>query len=106
MLRFMPWPGHTSPMARVAVVFTGGTISMRHDPAASGNVPTLRGAELLASVPGLDAIAEVEPIDWGLVPASHLSFDQVLEIGRILADALARPEIDGAVVVQGTDVIE
>jgi L-asparaginase len=93
-------------MARVAVVFTGGTISMRHDPAASGNVPTLRGAELLASVPGLDAIAEVEPIDWGLVPASHLSFDQVLEIGRILADALARPEIDGAVVVQGTDVIE
>ena len=93
-------------MARVAVVFTGGTISMRHDPAASGNVPTLRAEELLASVPGLDAIADVEPIDWGLVPASHLSFDQVLEIGSILAAQLARPEIDGAVVVQGTDTIE
>jgi len=72
----------------------------------SGNVPTLGGAELLASVPDLDAIADIEPIDWGLVPASHLSFDQVLEIGRILAEQLARPEIDGAVVVQGTDVIE
>ena len=93
-------------MARVAVVFTGGTISMRHDPAAAGNVPSLRGDELLASVPGLAEIAEIEPIDWGLVPASHLSFDQVLEIGRILADQLARPDIDGAVVVQGTDVIE
>ncbi len=93
-------------MARVAVVFTGGTISMRHDPASSGDVPSLRGLELLASVPGVEAIAEVEPIDWGLVPASHLSFGQVLEIGRILAGALARPEIDGAVVVQGTDVIE
>jgi len=93
-------------MARVAVVFTGGTISMRHDPAASGNVPTLRAEELLASVPGLDAIADVEPIDWGLVPASHLAFDQVLEIGGILAAQLARPEIDGAVVVQGTDTIE
>ncbi|HYI68005.1 MAG TPA: asparaginase [Candidatus Limnocylindrales bacterium] len=93
-------------MARIAVVFTGGTISMRHDSRAGGNLPTLGGDALLASVPGLAAIAEIEPIDWGLVPASHLSFDQVLEIGRIIADRLAQPDIDGAVVVQGTDVIE
>ena len=91
-------------MARVAVIFTGGTISMRSS--GSGNVPTLRGDELLSRVDGLDAIADVEPIDWGLVPASHLSFAQVLEIGRILASQLERREIDGAVVVQGTDVME
>jgi L-asparaginase len=90
----------------IAIIFTGGTIAMRRDPGSGGNLPTLRGEDLLASVPGLDAIAEIEPIDWGLVPASHLSFDQVLEIGRLLADALSRPEVDGAVVVQGTDVIE
>jgi L-asparaginase len=93
-------------MARVAVVFTGGTISMQHDPSAGGNLPSLRGDELLASVTGLAEIAEIEAIDWGLVPASHLSFEQVLEIGRTVADRLAQPEIDGAVVVQGTDVIE
>lgn len=93
-------------MARVAVVFTGGTIAMRSDVGSAGNVPTLRGVDLLASVPGLDTIADVEPIDWGLIPASHLSFDQVLELGRIVATQLQRPEIDGAVVVQGTDVIE
>ncbi len=97
---------HTWPMARVAVVFTGGTISMRHDAGAGGNLPAMRGDELLASVPGLADIAEIEPIDWGLVPASHLSFEQVLEIGRLVADRLAQPEIDGVVVVQGTDVIE
>ncbi|MBW3612348.1 MAG: asparaginase [Chloroflexi bacterium] len=91
-------------MSRIAVVFTGGTIAMRQG--SGGNVPSLRGDDLLASVPGLDAVAEVEPIDWGLVPASHLTFDQVLDIGRVLARQLARPEIDGAVVVQGTDVIE
>ena len=72
----------------------------------AGNVPTLRGDELLATVPGLADLADVEPIDWGLVPASHLTFAQVLEIGEILARELARPNIDGAVVVQGTDVIE
>ena len=79
---------------------------MRHDPGSAGNLPTLRAHELLSAVPGLDTIADVEPIDWGLVPASHLTFDEVLEIGGILAGALARPEIAGAVVVQGTDVIE
>ena len=89
---------------RIAVIFTGGTISMRSS--GAGNVPTLRGDELLATVPGLADLADVEPIDWGLVPASHLTFAQVLEIGEILARELARPDIDGAVVVQGTDVIE
>ncbi len=93
-------------MARVAVIFTGGTIAMRQDPGAIGNRPTLRGDELLASVPGLADVAEVEPIDWGLVPASHLSMEQVLDIGHILERQLGRPDIDGAVVVQGTDVIE
>jgi L-asparaginase len=89
---------------RIAVVFTGGTISMRSS--GAGNVPTLRADDLLATVPGLAELADVEPIDWGLVPASHLTFAQVLEIGEILARELARPDIDGAVVVQGTDVIE
>ncbi len=92
-------------MTRVAVVFTGGTISMRLDERGAA-VPTLRGAEILARTPGLDAIADVEPIDWGLVPASHLSLDQVLDLARILGSTLARSDIDGAVVVQGTDTIE
>jgi L-asparaginase len=91
-------------LPRIVVVFTGGTISMRATDA--GNVPVLRGSELLATVPGLDRTADVEPIDWGLVSASHLAFAQVLEIGRILADQLARADVDGAVVVQGTDSIE
>jgi L-asparaginase len=93
-------------VARIAVVFTGGTISMRFDPQAGGAVPALDGAGILARTPGLDAIAEVEPVDWGLIPASHLSFAQLLDLVGTVREALARPEIDGVVVVQGTDVIE
>ena len=93
-------------MSRIAVIFTGGTIAMRSADGPAANVPTLRAEELLGSVPGLGEVADIEPIDWGLVPASHLSFDQVLDIGRRLNEAMTRPEIDGAVVVQGTDVID
>lgn len=90
---------------RVALVFTGGTISMRSSGTA-GNAPTLAGTALLEMVPELRDLAELEAIDWGLVPGSHLTFDQVLSIGRLMRDQLARDEIDGCVVVQGTDNIE
>jgi L-asparaginase len=93
-------------MARVAVVFTGGTISTAFDPVAGGNVPILDGAAILARTPGLDAIAEVIAIDRGRTPASHFSFPMLFEIAAVLRDALADPSIDGAVVVQGTDTIE
>ena len=93
-------------MRRVAVVFTGGTISMVHDPAAGGNVPTLDGAAILARSDGLDAIADVVPIDLSRTPASHFSFPGLFEIAGVIAKAQADPAIDGVVVVQGTDTIE
>ena len=93
-------------MARVAVMFTGGTISMAHDPVAGGNVPLLDGASILARTPGLAGIAEVVPVDRGLTPASHYRFADLVAIGTELDDLLADPTIDGAVVVQGTDTIE
>ena len=93
-------------MSRVAVVFTGGTISMRRDAKAGGNVPALRGAEILALTPGVDEIAEVVPVDRGLTPASHFTWPDLFGIVEILRAQLADPAIDGAVVVQGTDTIE
>jgi L-asparaginase len=93
-------------MSRVAMIFTGGTISTLPDAAAGGNTPVLDGAAILARSPEVARVAEVEPIDWGLVPASHLRFAQMIDIARVADQALARPEIAGAVVVQGTDTIE
>lgn len=93
-------------MARVAIIFTGGTISMRRDDRAGGNVPVLDGAAILALAPAVADIADVETIDWGMVPASHLTFAQMLSIARTAAEQLARPDIDGVVIVQGTDAIE
>jgi L-asparaginase len=93
-------------MSRVALIFTGGTIAMQPDSRAGGAVPALDGQEIIARTPGLAEIADLAPIDWGLVPASHLSFDQLLDIARVIEAALARDDTDGAVVVQGTDSIE
>ena len=93
-------------MARVAVVFTGGTIASVADPSAGGNVPALDGAAILARTPGIDAIADVVVVDRGRTPASHFTFPALLDLADAVRAALADPTIDGAVVVQGTDTID
>ncbi|HEX7472736.1 MAG TPA: asparaginase [Candidatus Limnocylindrales bacterium] len=93
-------------MSRVAVVFLGGTISAAWDPVAGGNVPTLDGAAILARTPGLDAVAQVVPIDLERMPASHLTLGRLLEIGDAIRRAADDPDVDGVVVVQGTDTID
>jgi L-asparaginase len=93
-------------MPRVAVVFTGGTISTAFDRDAGGYIPVLDGAAILARTPGLAGIAEVVPLDRGHTAASHFTFPQLIELGGVLRGALDDPSIDGAVLVQGTDTIE
>jgi len=93
-------------VSRVVVAFTGGTISMRHDESAGGNVPVLAGADLLRTVPELGDFADVTAIDHGLTPASHFQLPTLIAISRSVEEALAAPDIDGAVIVQGTDALE
>jgi L-asparaginase len=94
------------PRPRIVVIFTGGTIAMLPDPATGAAVPALRGEELLARLPDASTAADLEVIDWGLVPASHLRFTQVIDIATHIRAAAARADVSGIVVVQGTDVLE
>ncbi len=93
-------------LRRVAVVFTGGTISMIVDPLAGGALPALDGAAILARTPGLDRIAEVVAIDRGLKPASHWTMTELFAVAMDVRALLADATVDGVVVVQGTDTID
>jgi L-asparaginase len=90
----------------IAIVFTGGTISMRVDAAAGGAVPTLTGAKLVELAPGIETIAQIEIHEWATMPGAHLTVDQMWSLRGYIADLVARPDIDGVVVTQGTDTIE
>jgi L-asparaginase len=90
----------------IAIVFTGGTISMRIDPAAGGAVPSLTGAKLIRLAPQIESIAALEVHEWATMPGAHLTVDQMWSLRGYIADLVARPDIDGVVVTQGTDTIE
>jgi L-asparaginase len=93
-------------MNRVLFIFTGGTISMRFDPATGGAVPALSGREILAFDPELERMTSAEVIDFGRYPGPHMNPARMWELSELLARELAREDIRGAVVTHGTDTLE
>ena len=90
----------------IVLLFTGGTISMRHDPTAGGAVPTLRGKDIVALAPGIDKLAELEIDDWGAYPGPHMTIERMWSLRGRIAEHLARQEVEGVVVTHGTESLE
>jgi L-asparaginase len=94
----------TADLPTVAVFTLGGTIAMTRD-ASGGIAPSLSPEALIASVPGLAAVARIEAVPVFQMPGASLTLgDLVVVAGRVEA-ALAAGAA-GAVIVQGTDTIE
>lgn len=90
----------------IVIVFTGGTISMRHDAALGGAVPALSGRDILAASRGVEAVAEIEVDDFGSFPGPHMSVGRMWSLrGRVLAH-LERSDVQGVVITHGTDTLE
>lgn len=87
------------------LLFTGGTISMRHDAAAGGNIPSLDGAAVLARVPGLLAEGSFRAEDWERLPAVHRTPAMMWALRTRIAAVAAEPGTEGVVVAHGTDTL-
>jgi L-asparaginase len=92
--------------ARVAVVFTGGTISMRFDARAQGAVPSLSADDILAATRGIEDVADVASEQWGSFPGPHMTTERMWALRERLRALLADASIDGVVVTHGTDTLE
>ena len=90
----------------IALVFTGGTISMRHDPAKGGAVPSLSGRDILALAPAIEQMAEIEIDDWGAYPGPHMTTERMWSLRNRLVEHLRRRDVQGVVVTHGTDSLE
>jgi len=90
----------------VPILFTGGTISMRHDATTGGAVPALSGAEIVAATRGIEQIAQIEVEDWGAFPGPHMTLERMWALRNRIAEQLGRREVQGVVVTHGTDSME
>jgi L-asparaginase len=90
----------------IVLVFTGGTISMRHDPVAGGAVPALAGRDILELVPQLEQIADLEIDDFGAFPGPHMTTERMWELRNVIVRLVKRSDVSGVVVTHGTDSLE
>ena len=91
---------------RLAIIFTGGTISMKYDTAIGAAVPALAGHEILNLVQGADEVAHVEVIEFGRYPGPHMTLPRMMELASRVRATLERDDVDGVVITHGTDILE
>lgn len=93
-------------MYRVGVIFTGGTISMKVDERLKSAIPALSDAEIMATVSGIDKIAEIESVHFGSFPSPYITIDRMFELAEQVKIFQGREDIDGIVITHGTDSLE
>jgi len=90
----------------VALVFTGGTISMRFDAGIGGAVPALGADEMVAAARGIEHVASLRVEEWGRFPGPHMTVERQWALRNRLLALVNDSAIDGVVVTHGTDTIE
>lgn len=92
--------------SKVAIIFTGGTISMTVDEKIGAAIPSLSANQILSMVSNIDSIADIETIEYSEIPGPHINFDMLFEIRDIILNLNERQDIDGIIITHGTDSLE
>ena len=90
----------------VQFIATGGTIAMKVDPVTKGVVPAISGDDLMQTVPDAARFATIEVNNFSSMSANYVEPRWWSRLTRAVDDALARPEVSGVVIAQGTDTME
>lgn len=90
----------------VAVLSTGGTIASKQDAVKGGYVPALSGEDLVAAVPTIRKVAQIQVEQIANISSSDVTPDIWIRLAARVKDLLARPDIAGIVVTHGTNTLE
>ena len=93
-------------MKKIAVIFNGGTISIKVDESIKAAVPSLTGEEIMSMVTGIENYAEIESYTFSSMPSPHMTFETILELSNFVTELVNRSDIDGIVITHGTDTLE
>lgn len=93
-------------MKKVAVIFTGGTISMKVDKRLAAAIPALSSEEIMSMVTNIDKIADIEVVNFGKYPGPHMTPELIMNLANDVKTIIAREDITGVVITHGTDSLE
>jgi len=93
-------------MAKVTIIFTGGTIAMKKSAHEPGVVPAVSGRELLTLLPEEGAENDMEIRQFSNIPSGHMLPEMMMKLVDEIEDCLKDEENAGVVVTCGTDTME
>ena len=93
-------------MKKIAIIFNGGTISMKIDEKIKAAVPSLSADEIMSMIPGVEDYAEIEAYTFSSMPSPHMTLETMLKLSKFTTELVERDEIDGVVITHGTDTLE
>ena len=93
-------------LPKVVIFSTGGTISGRHDPARGGYMPAATGEDLVAAVPKLKEIVEVQVEPITAINSADMTVEIWLQLAKRLQQVLEQPSVTGAIITHGTNTLE
>lgn len=91
---------------KVAIIFTGGTISMKVDPRLKAAIPALSSEEIMAMVTNIEKLADIEVINYSNIASPHITPAMMLDIAKLVKETTSRDDIVGVIVTHGTDSLE
>ena len=93
-------------MKKIAIIFNGGTISMKIDEKIKAAVPSLSADEIMSMIPGVEEYAEIEAYTFSSMPSPHMTLETMLKLSKFTTELVERDDIDGVVITHGTDTLE
>lgn len=91
---------------KLAIIFTGGTISMKIDPELHAAIPALNADEIVSTIKNIEDVADYEIVNFANLPSPHITPAIMMDLYRVVSDKISDPSIDGVVVTHGTDTLE
>jgi len=92
-------------LPNVTIVTTGGTIAEKRDSKSGGVVPAVSGKDLIAAVPQLAKIANINVVNFANIDSSQMTPDIWKNLSKKVDEILKNPTVKGVVVTHGTDTM-
>ena len=93
-------------MKKIAIIFNGGTISMKIDEKIKAAVPSLSAEEIMSMIPGVEEYAEIEAYTFSSMPSPHMTLETMLKLSKFTTELVEREDREGVVITHGTDTLE
>ena len=87
----MPHCAAAQKLPTVAVLSTGGTIASKHDPLKGGYLPALSGEDLIAAVPAIRKIAQIQVEQISNISSSDMTPEIWVRLAARVNALLADP---------------